>query len=175
MDILDLYERGTAWSASKIPAAAASLDAATPCDEWDVRALVNHMLDSLRWFAGVPDGQSSPGPSPTPPDLLGDDPVEQYEEARQATLEAYKRPGALDKHGSTLGIALVDQLLHGWDLARATGQDATMPADLAEAGFNMIEGRMPNDKRGGVFKPEVEVAAGATPQQRLLAYAGRRA
>src|SRR4051794_7827554 len=111
MDVLDLYVRGTAWSASKMQAAAANLDAATPCDDWDVRALVNHMLDSQRWFAGVPSGQSSPGPSPTPPDLLGDNPIEQYERARQATLEAYQDAEVLEKHGSTLGIGFVDQLV----------------------------------------------------------------
>jgi uncharacterized protein (TIGR03086 family) len=174
MDVLDLYERATAWSASKIPAATDSLDTTTPCDQWDVRALLNHMLDSQQWFAQAPQGGGSPGPAPTPPDLVGDDPVAQYEAARQATLAAYGDPQVLEKHGTTLGIGFVDQLVHGWDLARATGQDATMPTDLAEAAFGMINGRMTDEQRGPMFKPAVPVADDASAQEKLLGYGGRQ-
>ena len=173
MDVIDLYERATAWSADKIPIAVGHLDATTPCDEWNVRALLNHMLDSQRWFAEVPSGQSTPGPSPTPPELIGDDPAGEYERSRQATLAAYRDPEVLEKHGPTLGIGFVDQLVHGWDLARATGQDATIPADLAAAAFGMINGRMPPDQRGAMFKPEVPMADDAPAQAKLLGYAGR--
>lgn len=174
MDVLDLYERATAWSASKVPVAVDQLDTPTPCEEWDVRALLNHMLDSQQWFADVPKGQDSPGPAPTPPDLVGDDPVAQYEQARQATLDAYRDPDVIDKHGSTLGIGFVDQLVHGWDLARATGQDAAMPPGLAEAAFQMIDGRMGDDQRGAMFKPAIPVADGASAQEKLLGYGGRQ-
>jgi uncharacterized protein (TIGR03086 family) len=175
MDMLDLYERGTARSASKVKGAESRLDDSTPCDEWNVRALLNHMLDSQRWFAEAPKGQSSPGPSPTPPDLLGAAPAKEYEAARQATLDAYRDPDVLEKHGPTLGIGFVDQLVHGWDLARATGQDATIPPDLAEAAFKMINGRMDDsDARGDMFKPAVKVSDHASAQEKLLAYGGRQ-
>ena len=72
-------------------------------------------------------------PSATPPALIGDDPVATYEQTTQETLHAHREPGVLDKTGPMLGIAFCDQLIHGWDLATATGQDATMPDDLAEA------------------------------------------
>ena len=48
----------------------------------------------------------------------------------------------LDKTGLRSGIALCDELVHGMDLATATGQDATMPEDLAEAAFATIDGRL---------------------------------
>jgi uncharacterized protein (TIGR03086 family) len=173
MDVLDLYDRATAWSGSKIPAAKDQLTAGTPCDKWDVRAVINHMLDSQAWFANVPKGQDSPGPSPTPPDVLGDDPAAQYEEARQATLDAYRDLDVLEKHGPTLGIGFVDQLVHGWDLAQATGQDTTMPTGLAEAAFKMIDGRLTDDQRGTMFKPAVPVPDSASAQDKLLGYGGR--
>jgi uncharacterized protein (TIGR03086 family) len=63
--------------------------------------------------------------------------------------------------------------LHGWDLAQATDQDATMPDGLPEAAFEMIHGRFTDDQRKGVFKPEVDVPAKASAQEKLLAYTGR--
>ena len=72
-----------------------------------------------------------------------------------------------------MGIAFSDQLLHGWDLAKATGQDTTMPDGLAEAAYEMIHGRFTDDQRKGVFKPEVTVADDASAQDKLLAYTGR--
>ena len=70
-------------------------------------------------------------------------------------LSAFGEPGVIEKTGPSLGIAFSDQLLHGWDLAKATGQDATMPDGLAEAAYEMIHGRFTDEQRKGVFKPEV--------------------
>lgn len=175
MDVIDLFERGTAWSGDRVAASAAKLDAPTPCDEWDVRTLLNHMVDSLRYFTeAANDPQNATLPSPNPPDVVGDDPEARYAAARDATLAAYREPGVLDRTGPSLGIAFVDQLVHGWDLAEATGQDATMPADLAEAAFKAVDGRMPPDRRGSAFKPEVPVPDDASGQERLLGYVGRK-
>lgn len=82
-------------------------------------------------------------------------------------------PGVIEKTGAALGIAFSDQVLHGWDLAKATAQDATMPDGLPEAAFEMIHGRFTDDQRKGVFKPEVKVPANASAQDKLLAYTGR--
>jgi uncharacterized protein (TIGR03086 family) len=173
MDMLDLFERGTHWSAGKIPGAVAKLGDSTPCDEWNVRTLLNHMIDTHHYFTGVARGESPALPASPPPDVLADDPVAHYEEARQATLKAFSEPGVVEKTGPSLGIAFVDQLVHGWDLATATGQDATIPDDLAQAAFQMIEGRMPPDRRGDAFKPEVPMPADASAQEKLLGYGGR--
>ena len=79
----------------------------------------------------------------------------------------------IDKTGMSLGIAFGDMLLHGWDLAKATGQDATMPAGLPEAAYEMVHGKFTDEQRKGVFKPEVKVAADVSAQDKLLAYTGR--
>jgi uncharacterized protein (TIGR03086 family) len=173
MDLLDLFDRGSKWAASKIPAATDKLDRTTPCDKWDVRTLLDHMVDTQEYFAATARGEEAPLPNPDPPARIGDDPVAAYDTIRSETLRAHREPGVLEKTGPSLGIAFVDQLVHGWDLAVATGQDATMPEELAEAGFAMVDGRLSDDQRGVGFKPAVSVPDTASAQQKLLAYTGR--
>jgi uncharacterized protein (TIGR03086 family) len=172
-DLLDLYGRSSNWAKEKVAGAAAQLDARTPCDEWDVRTLLNHMLETQRYFISSARGEDASPPSADPPALISNDPAADFDTARSEVLEAFGAEGVIEKTGPALGIAFSDQLLHGWDLARATGQDATMPDGLAEAAYEMIHGRFTEDQRKGVFKPEIEVGADASPQERLLAYTGR--
>lgn len=173
LDLLELYERASEWTLSKVDAATPRLDAETPCEGWDVRTLLNHMLDTQNYFVTSARGDKASPPASPPPDLLGDDPVADFERARSETIDTFGAPGVIDRTGPSLGIAFSDQLLHGWDLARATNQDATMPAGLPEAAYQMIHGRFTEEQRKGVFRPEVEVAPDASAQEKLLAYAGR--
>jgi uncharacterized protein (TIGR03086 family) len=174
MDLLDLYGRASEWTVGKVSGAANALDSGTPCEEWNVRALMNHMLETQRYFVDAAKGKDASPPSPTPPtDLLGADPVADFEQARTETMRTFGEPGVIEKTGPSLGIAFGDTLLHGWDLARATGQDAKMPDGLPEAAYQMIHGRFTDEQRKGVFKPEVAVGADASAQDRLLAYTGR--
>ena len=175
MDLLDLFERGSAWTASKIPAAATQLSAPTGCEGWDVRTLIDHMIQTQRFFAASARGQEPALPSPTPPPAIGDDPIGVYDAVRADTINAFSDPGVIEKTGPSLGIAFSDQLIHGWDLARATKQDATMPGDLASASFSMIDGRLTDEFRNQVgFKPAIDVPASASTQDKLLAYTGRQ-
>jgi uncharacterized protein (TIGR03086 family) len=112
-------------------------------------------------------------PRRTPPELIGDDPVADFTHARNEMIETFREPGTLEKTGPSLGIAFADQLVHGWDLAKATGQDATMPPELAQAAYTTIHGQFTEEQRQGVFKPEVHVGPDASAQERLLAYTGR--
>ena len=154
-DLLDLYERASEWTTSKVAGAASQLDAPTPCDKWDVRTLLNHMLETQRYFVGSARGEEVSPPAPNPPELLGDDPHADFERARREMLRTYGEPGVIEKTGPSLGIAFSDQLLHGWDLAQATRQDATMPEGLPEAAYELILGGFTDDQRMGVFKPEI--------------------
>jgi uncharacterized protein (TIGR03086 family) len=172
-DLLDLYARASEWTTRKVAGAAANLDAPTPCDGWDVRTLLNHMLQTQRYFAGSARGEDVAPPVGAPPELIGHDPVTGFQQARADVLRTYGAEGVIEKTGPSLGIAFSDQLLHGWDVARATAQDATMPAGLPEAAYEMIHGRFTEQQRQGVFKPEIAVPDDATPQEKLLAYTGR--
>jgi len=173
MDLLDQYKRASEWTTSKVAGATSKLDARTPCDQWDVRTLLNHMLDTQQYFIGAARGENVSPPAPTPPELLSDDPCADFERGRSDMLSTYGAPGVIEKTGPSLGIAFSDQLLHGWDLAKATGQDTTMPDGLPEVAFNMIHGRFTDEQRQGIFKPEVDVPADASAQDKLLAYTGR--
>ncbi|MET0763876.1 MAG: hypothetical protein ABWY29_03365 [Blastococcus sp.] len=88
-------------------------------------------------------------------------------------MDAYAQDGVAERTGPALGIAFSDQLLHGWDLARAAKQDATMPEGLAQAAYDCIHGRFTDEQRTGVCGREIPVGDDATAQQRLLASTGR--
>ena len=172
-EMLSLYRRSNEWVVANVAGATGKLQAQTPCDRWDVRTLMNHMLDTQRYFVGSARGEEVAPPSPNPPSIISDDPVADFERSGDETLRMFADPEVLKKTGPMLGIALSDQLLHAWDLAKATGQDATMPEGLPEAAFNVIHGRFTDEQRVGIFKPEVQVGAEASSQDRLLAYTGR--
>ncbi|HEX7096446.1 MAG TPA: TIGR03086 family metal-binding protein [Acidimicrobiales bacterium] len=174
MRTLDLFARGTEWTASKIPAAQSRLDEPTRLGDWTVRMLLNHLLDSQQAFAAAAAGHPvTPNPG-DPPELIDDEPAWQYERARLETFYAYDDPEVLEVAEPSLAVAFVEQLVHGWDLAVATGQDATMPPDLAEAAFELIDGRLGDDNRAPYFEPAVPVPPTASAQEKLLGYVGRR-
>jgi hypothetical protein len=105
-DLLDHYERASEWTNAKAAGAATKFDAATPCDEWDVRALMNHMLDTQHYFVHSAHGEDVAPPSPLPPELLSDDPIADFDRARAETLNTFSEPGVIEKTGPSLGIAL---------------------------------------------------------------------
>ena len=172
IDLLDQYAQASEWCGEKVEGAAA-LDATTACDGWTVRDLLNHLLETQRYFAGSARGEEVSPPGPNPPKLLSKDPVDDFARARADVLQAFGQEGVIAKTGPSLGIAFSDQLLHGWDLARATGQDATMPDGLPEAAYDAIHGLFTEEQRVGIFKSELPVGDDATAQERLLTYTGR--
>src|SRR5262245_29210988 len=163
------------------------LTASTPCTEWDVRAVLNHIVGGSTMFAisaeqgSVPDdmlGQLMGG------DNVGDDPKGAWVTASQRALTAFEAPGVMEKMvklpfgempaGVALNIAIFDVATHAVDIARATGQhvtDTELLEGSLEVGRQMIgpELRIP-----GVFGAEQPVAAGASAEDRLLAFAGRQ-
>ena len=178
MDPLELYEHASEWTKSKIEGAKGNLDSKTACEEWTARDLINHLLHGKELFVGAVEGKAPSGPPQgKPPELLGDgDPVQAFEDVRQAVLGAFRKDGVLEDQRNQMmaGIAFVDTLTHGWDLAKGTGQDTTMPPGLADAAMGAIGGQLTPERRGDSFKPEVEVPADASAQDKLIAYMGRQ-
>ena len=174
LDLLDLYTRASAWTLTKVRGAACRLDAPTTCEPWTVRTLLNHMLLVQSAFVAHARGEEfSLSLEEDPPDVLTDDPYADFERARAEALRVFGEPGIIERTGTNLGNIFGDQLMHGWDLAVSTGQDPTMPEGLPEAAYALVHGAFTEEGRKGVLKPEVSVAADASPQERLLAYAGR--
>ena len=67
-ELLDQYRSASEWTASKVESAEPRLDAPTPCDDWDVQTLLNHMLDTQQYFVRSARGEKVSPPSSEPPD-----------------------------------------------------------------------------------------------------------
>jgi uncharacterized protein (TIGR03086 family) len=158
--------------------------AATPCPEWDVRGLVNHLVSGNLWAAELGAGATIEGVGGRlDGDRLGADPVAAYAASASAASDVFHRPGTLDapcavSYGPVPGSAyaghrFIDVLVHGWDLATATGQDATLDDDLIEACRQIAEPQAELLRASGAFAREVAVPPDATAQARLLALLGR--
>jgi uncharacterized protein (TIGR03086 family) len=158
----------------------------TPCTAWDVRALLNHLLGVFMLHRALmsdtpPDVAMAPGGLPAV-DLVGDDVLKAYRLGVEGALSA-TTPDAVDRvhttplgamPGSLLsGFGALDILVHGWDLATATGQDATLDPQLAEALFGFARQSVPADNRPPQIGPEVAIRADAPVTQRLVAFLGR--
>ncbi len=158
--------------------------ASTPCVEWDVRALVNHVLGEILWavplFAGrtiAEVGNRFDG------DLLGDDPAAAWDAAAPASIAAVQEQGAMDRTvhlsfgdfpGSEYAMQLfADLLVHGWDLARATGQDDQMEPGLVSACATWFADRAAGYREFGAVGPRTDVGPDADAQSALLAEFGR--
>jgi uncharacterized protein (TIGR03086 family) len=170
--LLDRYRVASEWTLSKVEQSGDKLDAPTPCDDWDVRHLLDHMVQTQQYFVRSARGEEATL-SPDPPESIGDDPADAYARGRDDTIATFSDDEVVERTGPALGIAFSDTLLHGWDVARATGQDTTMPPGLAQAAYDIVHGAFTDDQRKGVFGPEVPVGDDAAPQERLLAYTGR--
>jgi uncharacterized protein (TIGR03086 family) len=118
-------------------------------------------------------------------DMLGDDPARAYDDSAVVAAAAFRAPGAMDapcavSYGPVpgsiyCGHRFVDVLIHGWDIAKSTGQDATLLPDLVDACWQVLEPQLELLVASGLFGEAVPVADDADAQTRLLAVLGRRA
>lgn len=186
MDILELH--GRALDAGERIVAGVrpdQLELPTPCTEWDVRALLNHLVGGNLNSAARAEGTSRE--SDDSEDLLGDDPAGAYRRSAEADRRAWQAPGLLDTMydmpmgrlpgRAALSIRVVETLTHCWDLARATGQDPRIDDDLAEAALAMVRRTLSptlEGRRGAPFAPAVEVGDDLPAIDRLAAFMGRQ-
>ena len=158
--------------------------AATPCADWNVRELVNHVVGEDRWtapmFAGATIaevGDRFDG------DLLGADPAGSAADAAKEAEAAIAEPGALDRvvhlsFGDTpareyVAQLLADHLIHAWDLAAAIGADPGLDADAVHHCAGWFADREELYRRAGAIGPRVDMPPDAGEQDRLLAAFGR--
>jgi uncharacterized protein (TIGR03086 family) len=159
-------------------------DNATPCDQWTVRDVVNHVVGGGQMFAATFAGQSVDIPAGPMPDLVGDDPVGALDGALQAFEDAANTPGAMENMvvlpfatlpaQVALDIGKFDLLVHCYDIASATGQPFDPPAEVVSEGFQAAHMIIqPEMRAAGAFGAEVPAPAGATPLEQMLAFSGR--
>jgi uncharacterized protein (TIGR03086 family) len=156
----------------------------TPCAEWDVRALVNHVVVEDLWTVPLLAGRTvAEVGSRFDGDMLGADPVAAYGRATGAAVAAAGTRGALartvhlsfgDVSGEEYVTQLfVDHLVHSWDLARALGTDDRLPTELVDAAARWFADREGAYRSAGVIGPRPAIPSGSDPQTRLLAAFGR--
>jgi uncharacterized protein (TIGR03086 family) len=157
----------------------------TPCSEWDVRALVNHVVAELLWGPPlVEDKTIADVGDRFDGDVLGDDPVASTDRAVQGAQAAFGASGALDRtvhlsfgdfSGDNYCWQLISDLtVHGWDLARGIGADDQMDPDLAERVHEFIAPMLAQMSGSPYFAAAVGVSDDASAQERLLAATGRQ-
>jgi uncharacterized protein (TIGR03086 family) len=151
--------------------------AATPCADWSVRRLVEHLVAMNRVFTAVL--ADAPAPRMAAADQAEEHLLTAYRETSAALLLAFGQPGALDRQyegllgtasgAERLQIRLFDLLAHGWDLAQATGQPVDLPDDLVESSVAFSRNQLAGHSRHGRFDPPRTVGQNAPAiEPRLL-------
>jgi uncharacterized protein (TIGR03086 family) len=181
---IELLEASFGFTRSKIEGARdASPDAPTPCSEWSTRQLLNHTIASADGFAAIVDGSVAAFDveswAETP---YEGDPVVAYDVAVAHALTAFGEPGALDRivsmgpHDAPVSVLVYpcagDALLHGWDLAKATGQDVEIPEAVGAEVLAFMERNLGDGPRPG-FAAAIAVPDDAPVGVRLVAMSGR--
>ncbi|HCA88377.1 MAG TPA: TIGR03086 family protein, partial [Streptomyces sp.] len=140
----------------------------TPCTEWSVRDLVNHLVSEHLWAPWLLRGADLDEVGDRfDGDVLGDDAVAAWERAAAESHAAFHRPDALDGQVHTsAGLSptaeygwqmTTDLTVHAWDLARGIGDDDTLDGELAEAVYAQVEPQVSGWQGVGVFDPPVPV------------------
>src|SRR5262245_2123313 len=183
MDVATLHRRTVEFWQQRLEGVQdGQWDSPTPCSEWDVRALANHVVGEDRWTRPLLEGMTIAEVGDRfDGDLLGDDPVAA---GREASTDSTAAVGDLLAGIETVHLSYgddgaeeyvrqlcADHLIHGWDLATATGQDRTLDADLVAEVGSWFADREEMYRSAGVVGPRTD--GGGSPQADLLAAAGR--
>jgi uncharacterized protein (TIGR03086 family) len=156
------------------------LDDPTPCTEWSVRQLINHLVTGTLAFVSIVTGAPAPDRGA---DHLGDAPLDAYRGAVRELRAALSAEGAMDRTYPTplgqgpgamlLTMRTIETTVHSWDLAKATGQSTDLDAELARWALGSLRGALPADRAGGPFAAEQPAPPAATAADQLAAFAGR--
>ncbi len=152
----------------------------TPCTDWNVRQLVNHTVFDLKVFETMVNGAERPTPDDN---LIGDDWSAAYKKASRGLLDAWNKrgiegkmpPSRLGELPATwaLGQHLSDIAVHGWDIARATGQPTEQDPEIGQTALDWGRDSLKPEFRGQTFGPEVKVPESAPLYDRVAAFFGR--
>ena len=149
----------------------------TPCDQWNVRQVLEHMIGGNRRIAGNPPADGE--------DVIGDDLSGAYAASAAGAAAAFEADGGLERT-FTLAIGEVpgqiavraratDQLAHAWDLAKATGMSTDLSPAMYASGLELLQQRFATMGRNpATFAEEQHAPPGACVADRFAAFAGRR-
>lgn len=185
-DIATLHRRGTEEFDARVSRIGdEDWSRPTPCSQWDVWALVGHLVYENLWFAALMRGETIPEVGDRfEGDNLGDDPRAAWERSSRDALAAASEKGAWDRtvllsRGPVPATeygweVLMDHTIHAWDLARGIDDDERLDPVLVEALLAWLPDQVDRMRAGGGFADPIDVADDASAQDRLLAMLGRR-
>jgi uncharacterized protein (TIGR03086 family) len=164
------------------PMSTADFAATSPCDGWNAGDVVDHVVANLHGLAAGVDGEDFFTGVARPVDA---DRTTAWTDARAAGEAAVTRALAHDVTALKLGEREVttdylvealmrDMVIHTWDLARSTGSDDSLPADLVAAATGAMEAVTEELRGPGMYGPVVTTDDDADAQTRLLALSGRQ-
>ena len=186
---LERVTRRTKEVASGVTQAQATY--ATPCSQWSVLDLFNHLIGGLEFTAGcitgnVPDIRPNEAESSYQGEADVAILIRAYHTAVDRALELAASPGALDRTAMTpfgeMPVArimmgtVMDQLVHCWDLARSTGQDTALDSGMVEFAYGMLVsgGFADMGRQAGFVGPEISVPGDSSLQDKMIGYMGRQ-
>ena len=144
----------------------------TPCAEWDVRTLVNHVVrDTTQFTKMVAGARWEPGEIALEPDQW----LDAFTSGSGDLLTAWRGNGSLDEAGTNrISQQIAEFSVHGWDIARATGHTGELDAEVAAFGLGWARQALKPEYRGTAFGPEGEIGSDAPEPDKLAAFFGRR-
>jgi uncharacterized protein (TIGR03086 family) len=156
-------------------------DSPSPCEGWVARDIVRHLTEWVPAFLAAGAAiEAQPGPS------VDDDPaaawrhlreaIESILDAPDATSRRFEHPqaGSHARDDAIAQFVLGDVLIHTWDLARATGQDETLDAELVTTMLAGMEPMADILAASGHYGPRIPAPDDADEQTKLIALSGRR-
>ena len=166
---------------------ASQMDEPTPCAQWKVRDLVNHLVGGTTFFATTAATGNPPADGGQAPDFSSDDYVAAFQDGSAQAVAAFAADGTMERiihlpfgelpGAAFINVAAIDTFTHGWDLAKATGQSTDLAPALAAQLLAIAEGFLPDALRGpegeAPFGPQVEVDPSASAADRLAGFMGR--
>jgi uncharacterized protein (TIGR03086 family) len=159
------------------------LNNGTPCSEWDVRALLEHMIEELHWVPPILSGKRLEGAGRDIPNkLLLPDIQTAWERAADTAIQAVvdtdlnnevELSSGLTKARHFLEEITTDITIHSWDLAQGVGAESQLDEQLVEAVYDIFKEKAEEWHNAGVIGEPIAVSESANTQERLLALAGR--
>ena len=144
---------------------------ATPCANWNVQDLVDHVVAAPERFARMVRGQSIDWAAPTP--SAGSDPPGAFRAHASDLLDAW-RDSDEPKGSASVDWQCAELAVHSWDLATALKRSTSeLDPEVAERGLTFMEANLTPDNRAPVFGPEQPAPERADAYQRIAAFAGR--
>lgn len=183
MTVVDLDRRAAVGTAALLDATSPErYGAPTPCPDWTVGDLVAHLIAGNVKYVEI--GRGTEWARGAPEVVLDDDPAGMYRRTLESMLEAWEQPGVLDRETAlpvgrgraelALYLHLGETLVHGWDLARATGQQSPWEDEVVEASLSQFMSWLPAQRPPGTpFADATPPGEGAAPIDRLAAFLGR--